>query len=80
MFLSESELGKLIHAEISTGQDKGMIESQLRDFASQSEPIDEIDDEADQVDNDVAQICLTDEAIKKPKKLSTQPRPRSDGI
>ena len=81
MFLSESELGKLIDAEISTGQDKGIIESQLKgDFSSQGELYDEIDHEADQVDNAVAQICLTDEAIIKPRKLSTQPRPRSDDI
>ncbi|XP_074619139.1 uncharacterized protein LOC141877981 [Acropora palmata] len=82
MLLSENELGKLIDAEISTGQDKGMIESQLRgDFSRQGEPYNEIEDEADQVDNvDVAQTRLTDEAIKRPSKLRSKPRPRSNGI
>ena len=82
MLLSESELGKLIDAEISSRQDKGMIESQLRgDFSRQGEPYNEIDDETDQVDNvDAAQTRLTDEAIKRPSKLRSKPRPRSNGI
>ena len=81
MLLSESELGKLIDAEISSRQDKGMIESQLRgDFSRQGEPYNEIDNEADQVDNDVAQIRLADEAIKGPRKLRPMLRPRSDGM
>ena len=81
MLLSESELGKFIDAEISSGQDKGMIESQLRgDFSRQGEPYNEID-ETDQLDNvDAAQTRLTDEAIKRPSKLRSKPRPRSNGI
>lgn len=56
MSFSESELGKLVGAETSTGQDKEMIESQQGgDFSRQGEPYDEPDEDSGQVGNAIVQ-------------------------
>ncbi|XP_015771569.1 PREDICTED: uncharacterized protein LOC107349890 [Acropora digitifera] len=79
MFLSESELGKLIDAEISIGQDKAMIESHTRDLSRRGEPYDETDEEAGQLGNSIAQFAQTDKPIIVARKLNTQACSRSHG-
>ena len=79
MFLSESELGKLIDAEISIGQDKAMIESHTRDLSRRGEPYDEPDEEAGQLGNSIARFAQTDKPIIVARKLNTQACSRSHG-
>ena len=79
MFLSESELGKLVDAEISIGQDKAMIESHTRDLSRRGEPYDELDEEAGQLGNSIARFAQTDKPITVARKLNTQACSRSHG-